>query len=358
MHPSNGQAPLARLMPPRSVLRADSNDPPRLIVLVVAEEEFDWSSSFNREATATTAIPSVLDAQRDFDAFGITPTYAADWPVIEDPKAAEVLGGIAADGRALIGTHLHPWVTPPHDEEVITPNSFPGNLGIDLERAKLERLTKRIQEVFGQSPTIYQAGRYGLGPNSPKLLAELGYKVDLSTTPPFDYSHQGGPDYSQFPPDPYWWDEPGGLLEIPTTGAYLGFLGHDRNLTGAPKRAHSLYRAATGDSLRWTRLPGVLARFGALERMRLTPEGFSLQDLKRLTRSLLNRGTRIFNFSYHAPSLKPGCTEYVRNDSDLKRFHACCRGYFEFFLNELGGQASTPIEVHEHFMNQAATNQD
>ena len=40
--------------------------------------------------------------------------------------------------------------------------------------------------------------------------------------------------------------------------------------------------------------------------------------MRRLTRTLLNRGERIFTLSYHSPSLQPGNTPYVRNDRDLR----------------------------------------
>jgi len=37
----------------------------------------------------------------------------------------------------------------------------------------------------------------------------------------------------------------------------------------------------------------------------------------------------------------------VRSESDLDRFFEKCRGYFSFFLRELGGIAMTPLEIRQ-----------
>ena len=47
-----------------------------------------------------------------------------------------------------IGAHLHPWVNPPFVESVSNYNSYPGNLPGALERAKLHKLTSRIEQSF------------------------------------------------------------------------------------------------------------------------------------------------------------------------------------------------------------------
>jgi len=44
---------------------------------------------------------------------GVVPTYVLDWPVCNNPAAVSVLRGLMEQGRCDIGTHLHPWVSPP-----------------------------------------------------------------------------------------------------------------------------------------------------------------------------------------------------------------------------------------------------
>jgi hypothetical protein len=322
----------ARRVPAR--LPADA--PPHLLVVVDTEEEFDWSAGFDRDATHVEAMSHQHHAQQICEGAGVCPTYVVDYPVAGQEAGYRPIGDWISGGTAVVGAHLHPWVSPPFEEEVCPHNSFPGNLPHELEAAKLSRLTECIEDSFGVRPTIYKAGRYGFGSNTPAILAELDFEVDLSANPPFDYRAEGGPDYSRHSADPCWHGAPGRLLGIPGSGGYVGWLG---------SRSHRVYSWAARPALAWSRLPGVLSRVGAVDRLRISPEGYEAGEMKRLTRHLLRRGTRVFTFSYHSPSLLPGCTPYVRSRSDLDRFLDRFKSYFEFFLGELGGVATTPLDL-------------
>jgi hypothetical protein len=54
---------------------------------------------------------------------------------------------------------------------------------------------------------------------------------------------------------------------------------------------------------------------------------------------------RVFTLSFHSPSLKPGCTAYVRDSAELEAFVRRCTEYFEFFRGELGGKPVTPSQL-------------
>lgn len=318
------------------VVRSGVAEKPALIVVVDTEEEFDWHAPFDRRNTSVEHMRSIDRLQRVFDTFSIRPVYVVDQPIASQAIAYEPLRRFHADGRCEIGAHLHPWVSPPFDEEVNARNSYPGNLPPELERAKLESLGDAIERNFGVRPSIYKAGRYGAGPNTAEILERLAYDVDLSPCPPFDFGADGGPDWSAFPCEPFWIGPARRVLSIPNTGAYVGFV---------KDGAHGLYRLATAPSLRWARLPGILSRVGALERIFLSPEGYAFADLERLTRALLHSGLRTFVFSLHSPSIQPGCTPYVRDALELEKFLDTCRRYFEFFLGELGGVTRTTSEL-------------
>jgi hypothetical protein len=317
---------------------------PVLLVLIDAEEEFDWDGGFRREHTGVTAMAHVERAQAVFDEFGITPTYVVDYPVASQRAGSEPLREIAESGRAVIGAHLHPWVSPPFEEELSRRNSYPGNLPRALEAAKLASTVEAIERNLGVRPRIYQAGRYGLGAHTHALLEELEFDVDFSICPPFDYTADGGPDYSAWSTQTYWFGRARRMLGIPLTGGYVGLL------HGA---AHGLHAWASRPGLAWARLPGILSRTGLLDRLRLTPEGFDSGDHRRLTRDLLARGTRSFVFSFHTPSLKPGCTPYVRSEAELAEFLGRFRRYFDFFLGDLGGVSLTPLELRERLLTPA-----
>ena len=90
-------------------------------------------------------------------------------------------GGEFVDGgRAEVGAHLHPWVTPPAEEEVTRFNSYAGNLPLSLESSKIARLVEAIEASFGRRPIVYKAGRYGFGANT----ASISWKPKRSGTIP------------------------------------------------------------------------------------------------------------------------------------------------------------------------------
>ena len=311
--------------------------PPRLCVVIDTEEEFDWGRPLSRDSRSVTSIAAQEKAQGVFRKHGIVPTYVVDHPVASDPAAVEILRDFAQRGECDIGTHLHPWVSPPDDEEVTSKNSYPGNLPPALEREKLTRLTDTIEVAFGQRPTVYRAGRYGAGPNTAGILAELGYRVDSSVAAHGNFTGDGGPDYSLYSPQPYWLDEQHSLLEIPLSCGLVGALRH----------SPLLFRLSHADLPVKLKAPGILAKLGLLERIRLSPEGIALEDQRRLTESMRRDGYNAFVYSYHSPSLAPGHTPYVRDEAGLEAFLARMDGYFSYFLEELGGQPSSLTEIYE-----------
>ncbi len=313
--------------------------PPILSVVIHTEEEFDWSRPHSRTAVGVEHMAHIGRAQALFERYGIVPNYVIGYPVATQERGYRWLREYAGEGRALIGAHLHPWVCPPYEEEVNARNSYPGNLPPDLERRKLEVLTEAIRTHLGVTPRTYLAGRYGNGPHSLETLRALGYRVDISVAPPIDYSADGGPDYSGWSCDPRWFGEGDGrLLVLPGAGGYAGRWRRG----GTP-----LYRLLMRPGFRRLRIPGILSRTGLFERSRLSPEDYSLAELKRLTRHLVADGVRCLVFSFHSPSIWPGGTPYVRDEAGLRRFLAKCEGYFEFFFGGLAGRSLTPLEIEE-----------
>jgi len=308
-------------------LQLPSDWPPTLIVVIDTEEEFDWGAPFDSRARSTENIFYQPLAQEVMDRHGVVPTYVVDHPVADTPAAAAILRKIAEDGRCEIGAHLHPWVTPPHEEAVNEFNSFPGNLGPALEREKLARLTDRIELAFGKRPEVYKAGRYGIGPATFSTLQELGFWIDASVVPHTDFSDRQGPDFTKFPAGPF--RPVPRILELPLSVHFVGAL------ASAGSAFYPLLGFQPGARLR---LPGIAARLSLLERLRLSPEDHSLADMLRQTRAALRRGERYFMLTYHSSTLLPGATEYVRDESDRSRFLKRLDGFLQFFLTECKGQ--------------------
>ena len=313
--------------------------PPRLIFVVDTEEEFDWAAPLDRSATTVRHMEHISRLQDVCETYGVRPVYVVDSAIATQPEAWRPLRRLMEEDRAVIGAHLHPWVTPPYDEEVTRPNSYHGNLPRSLECAKLANLTAQIADSFGIRPIIFKAGRFGMGPNTYEILAGLGYAVDLSPAPAFDSSADGGPDYSDLACHPFQ-DESSGLLVLPWTGALLSW---------TPADAVALRRWAISSWRPKVRALSILYRAKAIRRLHLTPEGYSAAQMIELTRKLFRRGERCFVAAIHSPTVMAGGTPFSPSqeavDSNLRNLDA----YLRFFFGEFGGQPWTPQAALDHW---------
>ncbi|WP_349512414.1 polysaccharide deacetylase family protein [Erythrobacter sp. NFXS35] len=280
----------------------------RVLLTVDTEEEFDWRAPFRRDGYGLSHVTAIPRFQSFCETIGAHPVYLVDWPIATDAGAVEIIGDAVRRGTAEVGVQLHPWVNPPFDEEVCVRNSFAGNLPQALEAAKFMALCDRIEQAFGTAPLIYRAGRYGLGPDTAALLKSAGIRIDTSVRALFDYSDQGGPDYSGHPLAPYWVDEERELLELPVTSVHWGLL---RNL------GRQLQRIGE----RIPRAMGVLSRLNLLERIALTPEGVSIEEALRGIDIALDTGLPVLVLSFHSPTLAPGHTPYAATEADVEALY-------------------------------------
>jgi hypothetical protein len=303
------------------------------LVVVDTEEEFDWNRDFSRDAVSVKALSRLDSLQRVFDEFEIRPVYVVDYPVVSQPGGGQALGPILEDGRAELGAHLHAWVNPPHEEPVNRRNSYQKNLDPRLELEKLRVLKASIDETFDTKVVVHKAGRYGIGVNTPVSLAELGFEIDISYVPGYDYSADGGPDFRDVNSELFRFGPANSLLGIPNTAAFIGRLS---NL--GPALYSSRHQSVRAVSL----LSRALSRGKLLERIMLSPEGHALDKLIRLTQVLRSNGTSVFTFSLHSPTAMPGGTPYASSENDVLKFLEKCRRYFDYFLNNLGGQTLMP----------------
>jgi hypothetical protein len=328
-----------RALPVRQLVKMAADARPHLFVVVDTEEEFDWDAPFDRACTSVAAMQYVGRAQQIFDRYRIAPTYVIDYPVASQPEGFEPLLEIYRAGRCEIGAHLHPWVTPPHEEEVTAFNSFTCNLPPALQRAKLEALGDVIRTNCGVVPRVFKAGRYGVAAETVRILEDLEYEIDFSVSPRMDFRAAGGPDFAGFSAVPFFLSST--LLEVPCTIDYTGWLGVLRP---------GMHRLASQRLFERLRAPGILNRLGAANRVMLSPEGNTFEEMRKLTLDLVARGHRCFSFSYHSPSLKPGCTPYVRSEADLQGFLRTIDQFCEFFMGDLQGVAVSPRQFRDRLL--------
>ncbi len=315
-------------------IKFDTAAKPQLIVVIDTEEEFNWSEPPSRENIAVSAMSKIHLVQDIFDEYGIVPCYVIDYPIASQVDGYAPLKEFLDNKQCEIGAHLHPWVSPPFEEEVTISNMYPGNLGYDIEKRKLACLHDQIETSFGIKTEIYKAGRYGVGEHTAKIMKELGFTIDLSICSAFDYRADGGPNFSDSLTEPYWFGQDKDLLEIPLSGAFVGMAG---------TLSKHIYNAS--GYLSMIKARGILSRLSIVDRLMLSPEGYSTEEHIKLTRFLYKKGVRTFTWNFHSPTVVPNKTMYTNNNKQVQQFLDTFRRYFDFFLGELSGVATTPLQL-------------
>jgi hypothetical protein len=150
--------------------------------------------------------------------------------------------------------------------------------------------------------------------------------VDTSVIPHMDFSNERGPDFGGFSVQPSTFGMKRRLLELPCT---IDFTGHARRI------GDTLHRAASAGWLQKFRAVGILARSGVLNKVMLSPEGNTLEEMKALTRALHADGVRTFAPRFTARAW-PGV--HVRSAADLKTFLLLSTA-LRILLYELGGRS-------------------
>lgn len=315
-------------------IRFEKTDKPQLLVVIDTEEEFDWSSPPDRKNIAVSAMSKIHLVQDIFNEYGIKPCYVVDYPIASQADGYAPLKQFLDNNQCEIGAHLHPWVSPPYVEDITISNMYPGNLGYDVEKQKLQQLQNQIEQSFAIKTEIYKAGRYGVGEHTAKIMQELGFTIDLSICTAFDYRADGGPDFSDSLTEPYWFGADKNLLEIPLSGAFVGNAGalskHLYNISGY----FNVIKAR-----------GILSRLAIVDRLMLSPEGYSSKEHIKLTRFLYNKGVRTFTWNFHSPTVVPNQTMYTKNNKEVQQFLDTFKRYFDFFFDELSGEATSPLKL-------------
>ena len=229
-----------------------------------------------------------------------------------------VLGDLASLECLEIGTHCHPWNTPPLCGEGAH-RSMMCTLSHHENGEKLREMGRCLRNELGVVPKVFKAGRWGFGPSVAGPLAEEGYEIDCSVTPFIDWSPEAGPDYSDAPYRPYRFDpadplQPtpaGGLLELPAT---VGFLSGDHRSRAKARRW------LENSPLRHVKFVGIMDVTGVLARRWLSPETSSGNTMIKLSQAWVSSGQSFLQMTFHSCALLPAATPFVRNKHDRTRF--------------------------------------
>lgn len=324
--------------------------PEVILIVSVDVEEDDWGYYCQKPTVENIKmIPSI---QKIFDSYGVKPSYLVNYPVVSCDWAVEILSAIDSAGKCEIGTHLHPWNTPPLNEHVNERNSMMKNLPYDLQVAKLRVLTDKIDGAFGIRPRSFRAGRWGLGSETVKALISCGYRIDSSVTPTMSWSNDGdGPEYLDVRMEPYWLsvdndvknrDDNNSILEVPVS------IGFNR------QPFEFWQRVSLQLQKKWLKFLhpfGILNHTGLLRKIWLSPEVSSAEDMITLSKLMINNGNRFLNLMVHSNVLLPGKTPFVKDKDDLEVFYSRIEKYLEYLTSSTKFTSLTLTEVRKLFEN-------
>jgi hypothetical protein len=288
------------------------------LIITIDTEEDNWGQFVSHGHTLEN-IGRIPYLQEMFDTYNVKPTYLITYPVAIDNKCIAYLGAIEKTGRCEIGMHCHPWNTPPFEEKLSYKNSMLCNLPGDLQFKKMNFLHNSIIKNFDIRPVSFRSGRWGSNQSVEENLRRLGYKVDTSITSYVNWQGYYGPDFTNISPQPFWIfhekslekASDGRLLEVPATVAYL-----QRNFEWSNALSKFLHRRLISR----LRLIGILDQLHLLNKVWLSPEVSDSSQMIKLTRSLMKKDYKIINMFFHSTTLKAGLNDYVRTESDEKRF--------------------------------------
>jgi len=298
-----------------------------LVICSVDTEEDDWEP--RRDGVTVNNVGQLPRLSELMGELSAPVTYFVTHAVAADAASCRVLRKLVDQGNSEIGAHLHPWNTPPLTESISPPNLMLNNLPASLQLSKLRQLTDRLGDAFGLAPTSFRAGRSGLGSSTIDVIRRCGYTIDSSVMPFYDLRPVHGPTFVGAPNRAYCIGENGNaldpldtgpILEIPVSSAY----------SRAPfERWDAIHRRLGSRVGRAIRLPGLAARAGLLSKIALKPELESVQDMLRLSRTLIGQGCSHLQIMWHSPSLLPGTSPFVRTPAERDRLLARIRAFVE-----------------------------
>jgi hypothetical protein len=298
------------------------------LVITIDTEEDNWGQ-YDLDNYSVNNIENVGKLQSIFDRFNVKPTYLVTYPVVGDKNAVSLLKRIMDGDKCEIGSHCHPWNTPPFEEQRNDRNSMLCNLSADLQIKKIHNLHQIIADKFGRTPTSFRAGRWGFGKETVQILSQVGYAVDSSVLAFQNWEEYGGPDYSNISPEIFTYAEEKLAQGVPSTSllevpASAGFTQNNFQL------CNQMWQLLEGKCMQKLHLRGILRRFGILSKFWLSPETSNTSEMIKLTTAMMHQGYRIANMFFHSTALKAGLSPFVQTMDDENQFLRRIEDYLAF----------------------------
>lgn len=291
-----------------------TDDKTLLMVTVDTEEEWDWAAGWPPTTPSVDNVHRLSRFQELCERHRIRPTYFANHAVMNEPRTAAVMRGLAARDGVEVGLHIHPWNTPPLSPQPVDARStFLHNLPDGEVLAKLRSLLDAFARN-GLRPTSFRGGRYSTDARIQAILRDNGVLADASVVPYTTWPDAGAPDFRSRGLAPVRRaprrDGDAPLWEIPLTLAFT-------------RRPFGLWRAVyetvEKTALRHLHLIGVLERLGVVRRVWLNFELESAERICDFLRRLRRWGTGVACLTVHSSSLAAGPSPYAKTAADEER---------------------------------------
>jgi hypothetical protein len=317
------------------------------ILTMDVEEEWEWEKGFPVLCHSVKNSERILEFQKFCDRIGIRPTYFINWSIVTDDESVKLFDKLSKDGSCEIGAHIHPWNTPPCEEESNEKNSHLINLPKNLRKEKLTILTNEIQNRLNQKPVSFRAGRWGMNGELLKQIAELGYKYDSSLIPFFTDSSFS---YRKAPLSPYWPSyndfikegEQRDILEIPVTAGF-----NRKNFY----LCDNIYETLASKIFKDLHFIGILDKIKVLKKIQFSPELSDSDALISLINACLKNKFYMFNMFLHSSSFLPGGSPYARNKYHVELMYKRIEEVVRYLREKVKVHFYTLSEFSENHIN-------
>jgi hypothetical protein len=227
---------------------------------------------------------------------------------------------------AEIGSHMHPWTTPPiSDLDKI--QRFPSELDKNEFDQKLKKLTEVIEKNIGK-PTSFRSGKWGFKKEMVSTLTNYGYIIDSSITPKIDWSsvikkrekHREIPNFKKESIHPYLLNH--NLVELPLTVLYTGLFSKENIITNCFSNLNDSSFKKLINKL-----------FFKLLQPRILLET-TIKNFKKLYSSAQRNQLPVFQFMIHSSELCLGTSPYSKTEKEVNHIFDVIDKLFQFIQKE------------------------
>lgn len=292
---------------------------------------------------------------------GARPTYLTTSEVVEDRIGLRAMERCLEHSDCEIGAHVHAWTrswpfpVPDLDSEERLVRAMTHQLGAEIEEKMLDHTCRVLRNTLGVEPTSHRGGRWSLGPNTPRALANCGIKVDSTVTPGRSWKSResklvDGPDFASAPRYPFYLNNNNSITNELTSGA--DFDGDSNSVLELPVGS-AWFPHAARNLMRKPWQQSVARRLGRVLRLRighrwLRPTATSLDDMKATMLDLRCHRVPVWVFMIHSSELVP-CAP-LQQQSQVDSMVTRCLDAVRFAVS-LGAQPATLTEATAFFCN-------